>query len=104
MKNAAFIIQYEGGSCLPRHDFIHERLLLTGSAPEIDAGCLDAFVPHQVSQERDVIILLKKVFGIAMPEGVRIDNLGVKPVLLCVVLQLLGNAAGSDALPVTIQK
>ena len=68
MKNAAFIICYEGGSCLPCHDFINKSLLFTGSTPEIDAGCLDAFVPHQVSQECDVVVLFKKVLGITVPE------------------------------------
>ena len=57
---------------------------------------------HQVREQRDVVEPCKEVLGEAMPEGVRIDHLGVKAVVLCERLQLIADAASGDALAETV--
>lgn len=90
------------GNVLPSNNFIDDSLLLAGSAAEIYARGLYAFVSHQVGQQGYVVELLQKVFGEAVAEGVRIDHLCVQPVAFCVDFELLGNATCGDALPETV--
>ena len=53
---------------LPFHHLINYLLLFCGGSAEVDAGCFDAFVPHEVCQERNIVVLIKEIFGISMPK------------------------------------
>lgn len=68
----------EGSFALPCDYFVNYLLLLSGCAAQIDAGGFDALMPHQIDQQRYVVELLQKVLGIAGPERMRIDDLGVQ--------------------------
>ena len=76
-------------SALPRYHRINDFLLLHAAPSKIDAGCFDAFVSHEVGKQCQVVELFQEVLGIAMTEGMRIDNFLVQSVLHGVVLQLL---------------
>ena len=79
-------------------------MLLSGCAAQIDAGGFDALMPHQIGQQRYVVELLQKVLGIAVPERMRIDDLGVQVIFRGKVLQLLCNAASGYPFPKAIEK
>ena len=86
----------------PCYDAVDEIALLGRRAAKVDARRLNGFMAHQVREQRDVVEPCKEVLGEAMPEGVRIDHLGVKAVVLCKRLQLIADAASGDALAETV--
>ena len=53
---------------LPRDNLIYNGFLFAGGSPKIDTGSLNAFVPHQVGKKSDIIVLLKEILCIPMPE------------------------------------
>ena len=53
---------------LPPYNLIHNLLLFAGSASEINPRGLNAFMPHQVCKQRDVVVFLKEVLGKTMSE------------------------------------
>ena len=61
-------------------------------------------MPHKIGKQSNVIILLQKVFCVAVMERVRIYYLFVKSVLLGVVFELLRDTSCSDTLTKAIQK
>lgn len=86
----------------PRYDAVNEVALFCRRSAKVDARRLNGFMAHQVREQRDVVEPCKEVLGEAMPEGVRIDHLGVKAVVLCKCLQLIADAASGDALAETV--
>lgn len=98
------LLKAESGYPLPSDNFIDKGLLLAGSSAEIDTGCFDAFMSHEVGKQSNVIVLFKKILGVAMTERVRIDHLLIQTVLDSIVLELLRNATGRDALTISIEK
>ena len=67
---------------LPCHDFINYLSLLGSGAAEIDTCGFNAFVPHEVGKQGDVIELVEEVLGKAMAERVRIDHFSIKAILI----------------------
>lgn len=82
---------------LPCNNLIYDGFLFTGGSPKIDTGGLNTFVPHQVGKQSDIIVLLKEILCIPMPEGMGIYHLLVQPIFLGIVFQLLGNTPCGDA-------
>ena len=68
--------------CLPRHHFIYYLPLLGSRAAQVDACSFDAFVPHKVSKQSNVIELVEEVLCKAMAERVRIDHFTIKAILI----------------------
>lgn len=66
MKIAALVMK--AAFILPCNNLIHDGFLFAGGSPKIDAGGLNAFVSHQVGKKSDIIVLLKKILCIPMPE------------------------------------
>ena len=54
--------------CLPGDNLINDCLLLKTTFPEVDSSCLNALMPHQIGQQRDVVILFQKILCKAMSE------------------------------------
>lgn len=61
-------------------------------------------MPHQVGEQGDVVILFKKILGVAVAERMWIHDLRVKPVFLGIIFQLLRDPARGDALAVSVEK
>lgn len=72
-KSAAFIMR--AAVLLPCYNFIYKSLLFAGSSTEINAGRFNAFMPHQIGKQSNIIILFKKILCITMAERVRINYL-----------------------------
>ena len=89
---------------LPCDDAVDHVVLLRGGLAEIDAGGFDTFVTQQVGQEGKVILLAEKSFGVHVTEGVRVDDLRIQSVPLAVFFQLPVDAAGTDAVSVTVDE
>ncbi len=89
---------------LPCNDLIHDSLLFACGLTKIDTGSLNALMPHKIGKQSNVIILLQKVLCVAVTERVRIYDLFIKPILLSVVFELLGDTSCSDTLAKAIQK
>ena len=89
---------------LPCYNFIYKSLLFTGSSTEINAGRFNAFMPHQIGKQSNIIILFKKILCISMAERVRINHLFIKSIFVSVVFELLRNATGSNPISITVQK
>ena len=85
---------------LPRYYFIDKGLLFACSPAEIDASGFNALVTHQVGEQSNVVVLFKEILGVAMTERVRVNNFLVQAVFVSIVLELLRNATGRDALTV----
>ena len=57
------------GFVLPVYDLINDGSLLGRGFAEINAGGFNAFVPHKVGEECDVIAALQEALCKAMAEG-----------------------------------
>lgn len=55
-------------------------------------------MPHKVSEQRQVIEAVKKIFSETMPERMGIDHLPVYPVKFRKMLQLLPHPSGCNSL------
>ena len=53
---------------LPIDDFVNYGLLFGSGTAEIDARGLDAFMPHEVCEQSEIIEAVEKVLGEAMTE------------------------------------
>lgn len=60
---------------LPVYNFIHDCPLFGCCATQIDARGLDAFVPHQVGKQCNIIEAVKKILCKTMPKRVRVNDL-----------------------------
>jgi len=52
-------------------------VLFSGGHAQVDAGGLDAFMAHKVSQQGDVIVFCQEILRETVPEGVGIDHFRV---------------------------
>ena len=89
---------------LPSDDAIDDGLLFAGSAAQVDAGGFYTLVSHKVCEEGYVVEFLEEVLGVSVTERVRVNNFGVKTILLGIFLQLLGNTACRDAFAEAVQE
>ena len=62
------------GFFLPVYDLINDGSLLGRSFAEINAGGFNAFVPHKVGKECNVIASLQEALCEAVTEGVWVYN------------------------------
>ena len=62
------------GFLLPVYDLIHNSSLFGRGFAEVYAGRFNAFMPHKVGEECDVIAALQKALCKAMTEGVRVND------------------------------
>ena len=65
---------------------------------------LDAFMPHKISQKRNVVTPFKETFRKAMSEGMRIDDSRVDAVAYRQLLKLPRDSARSNAVTVFVQE
>ena len=61
-------------------------------------------MPHEVSQERNIITAIKEALGEPVTERVRIYNRRIDPVLHRQFFQLPGDATGGNTFPIFVQK
>ena len=54
--------------CLPVNDFVNYGLLFRCGFSQIDSGGFNAFMPHEVSEESDVVEAFQETFCKTMPE------------------------------------
>ena len=73
---------------LPIYDCINDFSLFCSCFPKVDAGGFDAFMPHEISQERYIITAIKEALGKSVTKGMRIHNSRVDTVLHCQLFQL----------------
>lgn len=66
---------------LPVDYLINNVPLLSAGFSQIDSCCLNAFMPHQISKHREVVVAFQKAFGKAMAKGMGIYNCRVQTVL-----------------------
>lgn len=60
---------------LPCCNLIYKCLLFAGGSVKIYTGSLDAFMPHKISKQSNIIIFFKKILSIEMTNGIRINHL-----------------------------
>ena len=82
---------------LPIYDCINDFSLFCSCFPKVDAGGFDAFMPHEISQERYVITAIKEALGKSVTKGMRIHNSRVDTVLHCQLFQLPRDTTGGNA-------
>lgn len=56
-------------------NLIYKCLLFAGGSVKIYTGSLDAFIPHKISKQSNIIIFFEKILNIAMTKGIRINYL-----------------------------
>ena len=71
---------------LPSYNFVYKSLLFTGGATQIYTGGFDAFMPHKVSKQSNIIVLFKKILCIAVAERMGINNLFIKAIFVSIIL------------------
>ena len=59
---------------LPSDNLIHNFLLLQATSSQIDTCRFDAFMPHKVCKQGNVVELFQEILGITMAERVRINH------------------------------
>lgn len=89
---------------LPIYYGVYNFTLFCSCFSEIYTSSFDAFVPHKVSKKRYIVATLQKAFGKSVPERMRVYDDRINIVSDCQFFQLSGNAAGSDALAILVQK
>ena len=89
---------------LPIYDCINDFSLLCSCLSEVDTSGFDTFMPHKVSQERNVIASLQKAFGKPVTKGVRIHYCCIDAVLCRQLFQLTRDATGGNTLSIFVQK
>ena len=89
---------------LPIYDCINDFSLFCSCCPKVDAGGFDAFMPHEISQERYIITAIKEALGKSVTKGMRIHNSRVDTVLHCQLFQLPRDTTGGNAFPIFVQK
>ena len=77
------------GEILPRHNGIDNCLLFAGGTAQIDTGGFDTFMSHKVGKQGDIVAVFKKIFGVPMPKGVRVDNMLVQTIFPGKCFQLI---------------
>ena len=71
------------GFLLPIYDLINDSPLLGRSFAEINAGSFNAFMPHKVGEESNVIAALQEALCKAVTEGVRIYHHRIDAIPYC---------------------
>ena len=62
---------------LPGYHFVNNLLLLNAASSQIDTCRFDAFMPHKVCKQGNVVELLQEILGITMAERVRVHHFSV---------------------------
>ena len=89
---------------LPSDNLIYYFLLLQATSSQIDTCRFDAFMPHKVCKQGNVVELLQEILGITMAERVRVHHFFIQAILHRIVLQLLWYASCRDALAKAIEE
>ena len=71
------------GFLLPIYDIIDDSSLLGRGFSEINAGSFNAFMPHKVGEESNVIAALQEALCKAVTEGVWVYNHRVNAIPDC---------------------
>lgn len=71
------------GFFLPVYDLINDGLLLGRCFAEINAGGFNAFMPHKVGEECDVVATLQEALCKAMAERVWVNDHRVDTISDC---------------------
>ena len=74
------------GFLLPVYYLIDDGLLLGRGFAEVNAGSFNAFMPHKVGEECDVIAALQETLCKAMAERVRVNDHRVDAIPNCQLL------------------
>ena len=64
----------------PRNNLINYRPLLVRGPRQINPCSLNAVMPHQIRQQRNIVKSGQKILCEPMPERVRVDGIRVDPV------------------------
>ena len=62
------------GFLLPVYDLVNDGSLFSRGFAEINAGGFNAFMPHKVGEESDVIAALQEALCKAMAEGMWVND------------------------------
>ena len=65
----------------PRNNLVDDAVLFGTGSAKVDACRFDAFMSHEIGQERDVIELLQKVLGETVTERMWVDDRRIQLVL-----------------------
>ena len=71
------------GFLLPVYDLINDGSLLGRGFAEVNAGSFNAFVPHKVGEESNVIAALQEALCKAVTEGMRVNDHWVNAISYC---------------------
>ena len=96
---AAFFIHFS-----PRNNLINHRPLLFRGPRQINPCSLNAVMPHQIRQQRNIVKSGQKILCEPMPERVGVDGIRVDPVTPGQHLQLPADPSGGKRSAVSVGK
>ena len=88
----------------PRNNLINHRPLLFRGPRQINPCSLNAVMPHQICQQRNIVKSGQKILCEPMPERVGVDSIRVDPVTPGQHLQLPADPAGGKRSAVSVGK